>query len=284
VTLQISPRTQNIGFPVRRLLPSRAMQRVGPFIFVDHMGPALFEPGTTAGDVRQHPHIGLATVTYLFSGAMTHRDSLGVVQRIEPGAINLMTAGRGIVHSERMPEDIRQSGTAVHGMQTWLALPVEKEDVAPAFEHYPASQIPALAIPGGHLRILTGTALGVSSPVRTHSPTTFLDLQLEPGAQFALHCPEQELAVYLAEGDAIVNAESVPTWHLQVAGDAVQLRAGGNGCRAVVLGGVALEGARYIHWNFVSSSLEKVKQAGDDWKAQRFALVPGETDWIPLPG
>ena len=284
MTLQISPRVQDIGFPVRRLLPSRALQRVGPFIFVDHMGPALFEPGSTAGDVRQHPHIGLATVTYLFNGAMMHRDSLGQVQRIEPGAINLMTAGRGIVHSERMPADIRAGGIAVHGMQTWLALPTEKEDMAPAFDHYPASAIPALRIPGGELRVLIGSALGLSSPVRAHSPTTFLDLTLSAGAHFELQCEGEELAVYVAEGSAQVNAEEVPAWHLQTAGDAVQLLAGKQGVRAIVLGGAPLAGARYIHWNFVSSSLEKLKQAGEDWKAQRFTLVPGEIDWIPLPG
>lgn len=282
--LLISPRTQDIGFAVRRLLPSRDRQRVGPFIFVDHMGPAHFEPGTTQGDVRQHPHIGLATVTYLFSGAIMHRDSLGIVQRIEPGAINLMTAGRGIVHSERMPADVREGGIAVHGMQTWLALPVEKEDLAPAFDHYPAQKIPVLAIPGGQLRVLIGAALGMVSPVRAHSPTTFLELLLAPGAQFSLQCAGQELAVYLAEGTAVVNGLDVPSWHLQTAGDAVHVLAGTQGCRAMLLGGEPLEGARHIHWNFVSSSLEKVKQAGEDWKAQRFTLVPGETDWIPLPG
>lgn len=156
MSLQISPRTSDIGFPVRRLLPSRLQQRVGPFIFVDHMGPALFAPGGTAGDVRQHPHIGLATVTYLFSGAMMHRDSLGTVQRIEPGAINLMTAGRGIVHSERMPADIREQGIAVHGMQTWLALPTAQQDMAPDFAHYPASAIPETQIPGGLPRHCAG--------------------------------------------------------------------------------------------------------------------------------
>lgn len=284
MSLQISPRTSDIGFAVRRLLPSRRQQRVGPFIFVDHMGPALFAPGSNAGDVRQHPHIGLATVTYLFSGAMMHRDSLGAVQRIEPGAINLMTAGRGIVHSERMPADIREQGIAVHGMQTWLALPTDLEDMAPAFAHYPASVIPDVQIPGGTLRVLIGSALGLHSPVQAHSPTTFLDLQLQTGAHFALHCPGQELAVYLAEGEATVNSQQVPGFHLQIEGDALQLQAGPTGCRAIVLGGEPLAGPRHVHWNFVSSSPEKVKQAGLDWQAQGFALVPGETDWIPLPG
>lgn len=284
MTLQISPRIQDIGFPVRRLLPSRERQRVGPFIFVDHMGPAIFERGSTAGDVRQHPHIGLATVTYLFAGAMMHRDSLGVVQRIEPGAINLMTAGRGIVHSERVPADIRDAGIEVQGMQTWLALPVEKEEMEPSFDHYPAETIPTLAIPGGQLRVLIGSALGVSSPVRPHSKTTFLDLALEPGAHFTLHCSGQELAVYMATGSALVNAQVVAAFHLQTAGDSVHVEACEQQCRAIVLGGVPLTGARFIHWNFVSSSLEQVKQAGEDWKAQRFTLVPGESDWIPLPG
>src|SRR5690606_18293783 len=158
MTLLIPPRTQEIGFTVKRLLPSRLQQRVGPFIFVDHMGPAHFEAGTTAGDVRQHPHIGLATVTYLFSGAMMHRDSLGVVQRIEPGAINLMTAGKGIVHSERLPEDVREQRKAVEGMQIWLALPTEAEDCEPSFSHYAAEEIPAADLPGLNARVLIGKA------------------------------------------------------------------------------------------------------------------------------
>src|SRR5690606_6096159 len=192
MTLIIPPRTQDIGFTVKRLLPSRLQQRVGPFIFFDHMGPAYFEVGTTADDVRQHPHIGLATVTYLFSGAMMHRDSLGVVQRIEPGAINLMTAGRGVSHSERIPEDIRQQQMPVEGIQTWLALPTEDETCEPAFAHYAAADLPHWVGDGVLAKVLIGEAWGVRSPVHTASATLYVDIQLAPGAQLSLPASTQE--------------------------------------------------------------------------------------------
>lgn len=281
--LMIDSRTQNIGFPVRRLLPARECQRVGPFIFVDHMGPARFEKNTTAGDVRQHPHIGLCTVTYLFSGAMIHRDSLSVVQRIEPGAINLMTAGKGIVHSERMPSDIRDNEVLVEGIQTWLVLPIAHEEVEPKFEHYPADAIPLKKIPGGTVRVLIGTFGGVSSPVRTYSPTSYFEIDLEPHAQIRIELSRQEFAVYLAAGTATANGESVASYQLLVVGESMALQAGPEGCRAMVLGGAPLEGKRYIHWNFVSSSMERLKQASEDWEAKRFKLVPGETEFIELP-
>ena len=283
MSLMINPRTQDIGFPVRRLLPARECQRVGPFIFVDHMGPAQFEKGTTAGDVRQHPHIGLSTVTYLFSGAMMHRDSLGVVQRIEPGAINLMTAGKGIVHSERMPADIRDNEVLVEGIQTWLALPAEHEEVDPKFEHYPADTIPVTEIPGGSARVLIGTLGELSSPVRTYSPTSYFEIILEPSAQFRVELSRQELAVYIAAGTAKANSENVDSYQLLVVGGSLFLEAGPEGCRAMVLGGAPLEGKRYIHWNFVSSSMERLKQASEDWAEKRFSLVPGESEFIPLP-
>lgn len=283
MSLMINPRTQDIGFPVRRLLPARECQRVGPFIFVDHMGPAQFDKGTTAGDVRQHPHIGLSTVTYLFTGAMMHRDSLGVVQRIEPGAINLMTAGKGIVHSERMPADIRDQEIRVEGIQTWLALPLEHEEVEPKFEHYPADTIPTKEIPGGTARVLIGTLGEVSSPVRTYSPTSYFEVILEAGAEFRIELTRQELAVYLAAGTATVNGEDTASFQLLVVGESIVLKAGPKGCRAMVLGGAPLEGKRYIHWNFVSSSMERLKLASEDWKAERFTMVPGETEFIPLP-
>lgn len=283
MSLMINPRTQDIGFPVRRLLPARECQRVGPFIFVDHMGPAQFEKGTTAGDVRQHPHIGLSTVTYLFTGAMMHRDSLGVVQRIEPGAINLMTAGKGIVHSERMPADIRDNEVLVEGIQTWLALPVEHEEVDPKFEHYPADTIPFTEIPGGSARVLLGTLGELSSPVRTYSPTSYFEIILEPSAQFRIELSRQEIAVYIAAGTAKANSENVDSYQLLVVGDSLFLEAGPEGCRAMVLGGAPLEGKRYIHWNFVSSSMDRLKQASEDWAEKRFSLVPGESEFIPLP-
>ncbi len=283
MTLIIEPKTKDIGFPVRRLLPARQCQRVGPFIFVDHMGPAKFEKGTTAGDVRQHPHIGLATVTYLFSGAMMHRDSLGVEQRIEPGAINLMTAGRGIVHSERMPSDVREGALAVQGIQTWLALPIEQEEVAPSFDHYPREQIPTSAIAGGSVRVLIGELEGVKSPVVTHSETSYFELKLAANSQYQINIPGHELAVYLASGELVINGEQLKENQLFVGEGKISLRTASIPCHAMILGGVALEGKRYLHWNFVSSRIERIKQASEDWEQKRFDLVPGETEFIPLP-
>ncbi len=279
----ITPRTKDIGFPVRRLLPAQAQQRVGPFIFLDHMGPAVFEAGTRAGDVRPHPHIGLATVTYLVTGAMMHRDSLGSVQRIEPGAINLMTAGSGIVHSERMPEDIRAQGIAVEGLQTWLALPVEAEETAPTFVHTPAHELPLHSLDGGTLRVLIGEVAGQRSPVMTHSVTSFIDISLAPSATYQLRLPGQELAVYVVSGDVLFNETPLQTHTLGVGGDTVSLRAGNQGCRLMLLGGEPLAGVRRIRWNFVSSRAERITQAEQAWEQGRFASVPGETDSIPLP-
>lgn len=282
MTLLIPPRTQDIGFTVKRLLPSRLKQRVGPFIFVDHMGPAHFAADTTAGDVRQHPHIGLATVTYLFSGAMMHRDSLGIVQRIEPGAINLMTAGNGIVHSERLPDDIREHKTAVEGIQTWLALPTEMEDCEPSFAHYAVERIPAINIAGIKGRVLIGEAFGVSSPVKTASKTTYLDLQLMAGTEYQPDFPQQELAVYVVQGEVSINGEVVPEFHLGVLEQAAIIKTEA-GARIMLLGGEPLAGERFILWNFVASSREKVRVAGERWTNSEFTMVPGETDWIPLP-
>ena len=282
MTLLISPRVQDIGFTVKRLLPSRLQQRVGPFIFVDHMGPAHFEAGTTAGDVRQHPHIGLATVTYLFSGAMMHKDSLGFTQRIEPGAINLMTAGKGIVHSERLPADVREHNETVEGIQTWLALPTEVEDCEPSFAHYSADQIPSVHLPTLSAHVLIGKAFGVESPVKTASVTTYIDLSLGADAQYTPDFPQQELAIYVAFGAVTVNGEPVPEFHLAVL-SANDVIATVSGARIMLLGGEPLAGDRFILWNFVASSREKVRAAGERWTNGGFAMVPGEIDWIPLP-
>lgn len=282
MTLLIPPRTQDVGFPVKRLLPSRLQQRVGPFIFVDHMGPAHFETGTTAGDVRQHPHIGLATVTYLFSGAMMHKDSLGFHQRIEPGAINLMTAGSGIVHSERMPDDIREQNETVEGIQTWLALPTNIEDCEPSFAHYSADEIPSINLPTMSAQILIGKAFGIESPVKTASVTTYIDLALGADAQYTPDFPQQELAIYVAFGNVTVNGEPVPEFHLAVL-DVNDVIATVSGARVLLLGGEPLAGDRFILWNFVASSREKVRAAGERWTNGGFTMVPGEIDWIPLP-
>ncbi len=283
MTLIIEPKSKDIGFPVRRLLPAQECQRVGPFIFVDHMGPAKFEKGTTAGDVRQHPHIGLATVTFLFSGAMMHRDSLGIVQRIEPGAINLMTAGRGIVHSERMPADVRDEECDVQGIQTWLALPVEQEEIAPSFDHYAAEQIPTVQLAAGFVRVLIGELEGVKSPVLTHSKTSYFELKLNENSDYSIDIAGQELAVYLVSGELIVNGDRLNENQLLIGDGVLRLSTGSAPCHAMVLGGEAMEGKRYLHWNFVSSRLERIKQASEDWEQKRFTLVPGETEFIPLP-
>lgn len=282
MTLLISPRVQDIGFTVKRLLPSRLQQRVGPFIFVDHMGPAHFKAGTTEGDVRQHPHIGLATVTYLFTGAMVHKDSLGITQRIEPGAINLMTAGKGIVHSERLPEDIRDNNDVVEGIQTWLALPTDAEDCEPSFAHYAEDEIPSVHLPTLSAQVLIGKAFAVESPVKTASVTTYIDLSLGADAEYTPDFPNQELAIYVAFGNVTVNGEPVPEFHLAVlaANDVI---ATVSGARILLLGGEPLTGERFILWNFVASSREKVRAAGERWANGGFTMVPGEVDWIPLP-
>ncbi|WP_331346711.1 pirin family protein [Cellvibrio sp. UBA7661] len=282
MTLLIPPRTQDIGFTVKRLLPSRIKQRVGPFIFVDHMGPAHFEAGTTAGDVRQHPHFGLATVTYLFSGAMMHRDSLGSVQRIEPGAINIMTAGKGIVHSERLPEDIREQQDAVEGIQTWLALPTDVEDCEPSFAHYAADEIPSVNLPALSARVLIGSAFDVESPVKTASKTTYIDLSLGADTQYQPDFPQQELAIYVAWGNVTVNDEPVPEYHLAVLDEHAVISTV-SGARILLLGGEPLDGERFILWNFVASSREKLRAAGERWTNGGFEMVPGEVEWIPLP-
>ncbi len=281
----IAPNEKDIGFPVRRLLPSEQQQRVGPFIFFDHMGPAVFKPGTTEGDVRAHPHIGLATVTYLFSGAMMHRDSLGVVQRIESGAINLMTAGRGVTHSERIPEDIRNNSMQVEGLQLWLALPEALQQSAPAFAHTPADAIPVWSEQGLIARVLIGTAFGKTSPVKTATPTTYVELHLSAGASCKLPASDQELALYIVAGDLRVDGSAVPEHHLLTleSGAACNLQAGDQPSHLMMLGGETLPGARYINWNFVSSRRELIDQAREDWRNGRLAMVPGESEWIPLP-
>lgn len=281
----ISPSSKDIGFPIKRLLPSRFKQRVGPFIFFDHMGPAKFQVGTTAGDVRPHPHIGLATVTYLLEGAMMHRDSLGTVQRIEAGAVNLMTAGNGIVHSERIPTDIRDSATALQGIQTWLALPTEYENVEANFQHYAASEIPQYRTDEFTANILIGEAFGVKSPVETLSITTYINLHLKAKASYQHVSLRQELAVYALSGNAVVNGEALAEHHLIILdeGEDFTITAADDNCNLLILGGAPLAGDRYISWNFVSSSKEKLREAGERWEAQEFGKVPGETEWIPLP-
>ncbi|HVK31179.1 MAG TPA: pirin family protein [Burkholderiaceae bacterium] len=286
--LQLSSHDKDLGggFLVRRLLPALQQRAVGPFVFFDHFGPIAAGPDDDH-DVRPHPHIGLATVTYLFAGAQVHRDSTGVVQRIEPGAINWMTAGRGIVHSERTPDELRGHERVSHGLQLWAALPAEDEELEPSFSHTPAAAIPELRQPGATLRVLIGSAFGVASPVPTRSPTLYLDLALEAGAEVEL--PGElatERALYGVDELVTVDGEPVPPHRMAVldAGRSVRLRSE-QAARVVLIGGEPL-GPRYMWWNFVSSRKERIVQAADDWAAQpngAFPQVPGERDFIPLP-
>ena len=272
------------GFVVRRLLPSAKRPSVGPFVFFDHFGPITAQPGDHH-DVRPHPHIGLATVTTLFEGAMTHRDSIGSVQRIEPGAVNLMTAGRGIVHSERTPKDLLGVERRSHGLQLWLALPAEHEEDAPAFQHVAGDEIPALEIDGVLVRVLIGSAFGLTSPVHALSPTLYLDLNfgVASGASLVLPAIAEERALYSADHDVELDGMLLPAFTMAVleAGSEPVLSAPRGG-RIVLIGGTPL-GHRFMAWNFVSSRKERIAQAQDDWLAQRFERVPGETEFIPLP-
>ena len=279
----ITPQARDLGggFTVRRFLPAAARQAVGPFVFFDHFGPVDAGP-EDQHDVRPHPHIGLATVTYLFEGAMQHRDSLGVVQRIEPGAINWMTAGRGIVHSERTPDDLRGRHRRSHGLQLWVALPAADEEMAPAFEHTPAAALPELEVGGARLRVLVGSAFGATSPVVVRSPTLYLDIVLTAGDAFPLPLAE-ERAVYVVEGAARLDGVGLPPGRMVLLdADSEPMLSADADARVVLIGGAAL-GHRHIWWNFVSSRKDRIVQAADDWAAGRFAAVPGETEFIPLP-
>lgn len=279
---RIQPASKDIGFIIRRLLPVIGTRSIGPFVFLDHMGPAHFAAEGTAGDVRQHPHIGLATVTYLRQGAMMHRDSLGTVQRITPGDINLMVAGSGITHSERVPQDIRQQGIAVEGLQMWLALPLADEACAPSFHHYPATSLPVWQSAGAACQLLIGQHAGQQSPVRTFSDTLYLSWQLSAGARIELPQAE-ERGLYLFDGSVRISDEVVQSDELVVLSDGVQELVTEQGASGVVFGGAALEAPRFMEWNFVASQKERLQQAREDWAAGRFAMVPGEADFIPQP-
>jgi redox-sensitive bicupin YhaK (pirin superfamily) len=271
------------GFRVSRLLPAFARRTVGPFVFMDHFGPISLEPGMNT-DVRPHPHIGLATVTYLFTGAIMHRDSLGSTQRIEPGAINWMSAGRGIVHSERAPEDLRAVSHGLHGLQLWVGLPQSLEDSAPTFTHTPASELTPFAYQGAEIRVLVGQAFGRSSSVKAASPTLFLALRLKAGTTFALPSLAAESAVYPIDADITVDGSALPVHTLGFVQDAGGCRLeAANDCTVVVIGGAPLDGPRFLLWNFVSSTKARLSQAAEDWREQRMGSVPGDPEFIPWP-
>lgn len=285
-SLRLSGHVKDLGggFTVRRLLPAVQRQAVGPFLFFDHFGPVTVMPGT-AHDVRPHPHIGLATVTYLFEGAILHRDSLGSVQRIEPGAINWMTAGRGIVHSERRPPDLADRPYVNHGIQLWAALPMDQEEAEPAFVHTPAAAIPQVRVGDATVRVLIGEAFGETSPVATLVRTLYLDVQLPPGATLEIPASVSEMAVYPVDAPVHLHGELLAAQVLAVAevGQALSLTAGERAARIMVVGGDALDAPRHIWWNFVSSRKERIVQAAGDWERGSMGQVPGEVEWIPLP-
>jgi redox-sensitive bicupin YhaK (pirin superfamily) len=271
------------GFQVRRLLPGHPIRMVGPFIFFDHMGPATFPPGGGV-DVRPHPHIGLATVTYLFEGALMHRDSLGSVQRITPGDVNWMTAGQGIVHSERSPDDDRAAGPRLHGIQTWVALPQAHESAAPEFSHHAQETLPLIERPGVAMRLIAGGAFGERAPVKTYSEMFYLAVDMAAGAAFALPPEHEERGVYVVDGDVSVAGHAVAPCHLAVlaGGETVAVSAAA-GSRLMLLGGAKMDGDRIIWWNFVASAKEPIEAAKLRWSRQGFPPVPGETEFIPLP-
>ncbi|MDJ1159899.1 pirin family protein [Chelatococcus sp. SYSU_G07232] len=282
--LVIVPRARDLGgFAVRRALPHGRRQMVGPFIFFDHFGPVQFVAGQGL-DVRPHPHIGLATVTYLFDGRILHRDSQGHVQEIVPGAMNLMTAGRGIVHSERTPPSVRATGHAMLGLQSWIALPLGREESTPSFQHFDAGALPVVEDGGLRARIIAGSAFGATAPVGMLSDWFYVEVGLAAGATAPLDADHEERAIYVIDGEIDIAGDRFEGPRLLVfrPGDRITVRAT-SGARMMFLGGAAMEGPRYVWWNFVSSSRERIEQAKNDWKTGRFEPVPGETEFIPLP-
>ena len=281
----LAPVTHDLGgFKVHRTLPHSRRTMVGPFIFFDQMGPARLTPGNGV-DVRPHPHINLATVTYLFAGAIDHRDSLGTVQRIEPGAVNLMTAGNGIAHSERSPQDQRSQGAELDGIQTWLALPTSKEETAPAFEHVAAERLPELDADGLRMKLIMGDWQGLSSPVTCHSPTIYAAIDLAPGAALLLDHEADERSLYLLDGEAKVDGQPLVPQHLALlAPGYLPLLSSDTGGRLMLCGGAPLDGERHVWWNFVSSRRDRINEAKRAWKAGEFALPPDDDqEHIPLP-
>ncbi len=280
----VEPRSRDLGgFEVRRILPVARRRSVGPFVFFDHLGPSTFGPGEGI-DVRPHPHIGLATVTYLFEGELLHRDSLGYVQQIRPGEVNWMTAGRGIVHSERSSPEARAGEITLHGIQSWVALPQAAEESEPSFHHHPIAELPSFERDGVTLRLIAGSAYGETSPVRSLSPMFYLDAVMPAGTALALPAEHEERAIYVAEGNVEVAGQAFAVGRLPVfaPGAGVELRAAAE-TRLMLLGGAALDGTRDIWWNFVSSRPERIEQAKADWAEGRFAAVPEESEFIPLP-
>lgn len=270
------------GFSVSRLLPAPQRRSLGPFVFFDEMGPADFPAGHGI-DVRPHPHIGLATVTYLFSGGLSHRDSLGTVIDIAPGAVNWMTAGSGIVHSERSPEAMRAAGHQMHGIQSWVALPVDAAETAPAFVHHPADTLPLVELPGARVTVIAGTMFGAASPVRFPHSIIYAEVRMQAGARLDMPAAWGERGVYPVSGSGAVDGAALIAGAMAVVGDGDAVLTADTALHAMILGGAPFPEARYIEWNFVSHSPARIEQAKADWVAGRFAEVPGESEFIPLP-
>jgi hypothetical protein len=281
----IVPRTIDIdGLGIHRALPSTRTRMVGPFIFFDHFGPALFRAGQGV-DVRPHPHIGLATLTYMFDGEIVHRDSLGVRAEIRPGEVNWMTAGRGIVHSERTAPERRLDGAPIHGLQCWVALPSKDEEIEPSFAHYDVPQFPEVTGDGVRARVVTGSAFGKTSPVKTTSDTLFVDARLAAGATMPLDADSEERGLYTVSGEVDIQGDTFGPDRLLVfrPGDGITIRALSD-AHVMLLGGAAMDGPRYLWWNFVSSRQERIEQAKAEWKSGRFGIVPSDVEeFIPLP-
>jgi len=282
IELVIEPNAKDLGeFTVRRVLPSGERKMVGPFVFFDHMGPAEFPPGEGI-QVRPHPHIGLATITYLFEGEILHRDSLGYVQPIQAGAVNLMTAGRGIVHSERAGDDL-DTTSRLHGIQSWMALPIENEECDPEFVHYPAAELPEFEYEDVSVRVIVGEAHGHRSPVTVLAPMIYVEYKMPKGSAITLPDDYDERAVYVVSGEVQADTMRLESGLMGVVcpGKAARLFATED-CHLMLVGGTSL-GKRTIWWNFVSSSKERIEQAKEDWRNKRFDEVPGENGFIPLP-
>lgn len=282
IELRVEPKEKNIGdFTVRRVLPSAERRAVGPFVFFDHMGPVELPPGKGI-NVRPHPHIGIATITYLFEGEIMHRDSLGYEQPILAGAVNLMTAGKGIVHSERAGSDLDKLA-ALHGIQSWMALPSDLAEMEPAFEHIPAASLPRFDVDDAHVCVIMGEAYGHTSPATAYSPILYLDCELPKGAVLDLPDTYSELAVYVVGGSVGIDDDSYPGGVMAVACSDRQITlAAHEDSRVMVIGGDSV-GKRKLWWNFVATSPERLEQAKQDWKAGRFGSVPGDDEFIPLP-
>lgn len=284
VELVIKPRTRDLGgFEVARVLPYAKRRTIGPFIFFDRMGPSTFGVGEGI-DVRPHPHIGLATVTYLFEGEIMHRDSLGYELPISPGDVNWMTAGRGIVHSERTREEVRDSESRMFGIQSWVALPKGSEEIDPSFHHHPGETLPESESDGVHLRMIAGTAYGLKSPVVTASPMFYLDARLGAGASLDMTNEHRERAIFVVEGEITIAEETYSASEMLVLSEDTDITLSSeNGARVMLLGGAPIDGERHIWWNFVSSSKERIEQAKADWKAGHFDMIEGDDEFIPLP-